>query len=252
MDQDLFEGRSVIQFGNEKDRRSFLKYAALVGVGGTLAATLPISGVFAASSPSPSPSPSSSTPGSGSNQFGEGDVGILNYALTLEYLESEFYQKGVAANILGDDAKYLTPIAAHEVAHVAALTATLTKLGATPATKPTFVFPPTTFTDKATFLKTAVIFEETGVKAYHGQVTLDQGWCHPRRSGEHRRRRIRHCGGPQLPGANAPGPQPRRGASNDGQDPWRQLSRSWELRHVEQHLESPFFPGPDRDRVPAP
>jgi rubrerythrin len=48
----------------------------------------------------------------------------------------------------------------------------LTNLGATPATKPTFVFPPTTFTDKAIFLKTAVTFEETGVKAYQGQVTL--------------------------------------------------------------------------------
>jgi len=105
-------------------------------------------------------------------QSAAGDLAILNYALTLEYLEAEFYQKGLAANILGDDAKYVTPIAAHEAAHVAALTATLTKLGATPATKPTFVFPATTFTDKPTFLKTAVTFEETGVKAYHGQVTL--------------------------------------------------------------------------------
>jgi rubrerythrin len=172
MNQDPFEGRSVIRFGNEKDRRSFLKHAAMVGAGGTLAAALPVSKVFAQESPSPSPNPSGTPASNGSSQFGEGDVGILNYALTLEYLESEFYQKGLAANILGDDSKYVTPIAAHEAAHVAALTATLNKLGATPVAKPTFVFPPTTFTDKATFLTTAVTFEETGVKAYYGQVTL--------------------------------------------------------------------------------
>jgi len=158
----------VIQFSDERDRRAFLKYATLVGVGGSLAAALPIANVLAAASPSPSPSGSPSA----ASQFGAGDVGILNYALTLEYLEAEFYQKGLAANILGDDEKYITPIAAHEAAHVTALTATLTKLGATPVTKPTFVFPPTTFTDKATFVKTAVTFEETGVKAYHGQVPL--------------------------------------------------------------------------------
>ncbi|GAC1506580.1 MAG: hypothetical protein NVS1B3_06300 [Candidatus Dormibacteraceae bacterium] len=178
MNQDPFEGRPVIQFGNEQDRRAFIKYAALVGVGGTLAATRPISSVFAAASPSPSPtgdaspSPAGGAAASTSSSFGEGDIGILNYALTLEYLESEFYQKGVAANIFGDDAKYITPIAGHEAAHVEALTATLNKLGAKPATKPNFVFPSATFTDKATFLKTAVVFEETGVKAYHGQVTL--------------------------------------------------------------------------------
>jgi rubrerythrin len=168
VNDDLFEGRSVIQFGNEKDRRSFLKYATLVGIGGTLAATLPVSNAFAATSPSPSASPAAG----GASSSSEGDVGILNYALTLEYLEAEFYQKGLAANILGDDSKYVTPIAAHEAAHVAAITATLQKLGATPVTKPTFVFPSSTFTDKATFIKTAVTFEETGVKAYHGQVPL--------------------------------------------------------------------------------
>lgn len=162
----------MIQFGNEKDRRSFLKHAALVGVGSTLAIALPVSDVFAQESPSPSPSPSGTPASNGGSQFGDGDVGILNYALTLEYLESEFYKKGLAANILGDDAKYVAPIAAHEAAHVAALTATLNKLGATPVAKPSFVFPDGTFTDKATFLTTAVTFEETGVKAYHGQVTL--------------------------------------------------------------------------------
>ena len=154
MNQDLFGGQAVIHFSSEQNRRSFLKYATLVGVGGSLAAALPISNAFAASA------------------FGDGDLGILNYALTLEYLEADFYKQGVAANILGDDAKYITPIAAHEQAHVDALTATVKKVGGTPAPLPKFVYPTGTFTDKATFLKTASVFEETGVKAYHGQVTL--------------------------------------------------------------------------------
>jgi len=153
VNQDLFGGQAVIHFNSESNRRSFLKYATLVGVGGSLAAALPISNAFAASA------------------FGEGDLGILNYALTLEYLEADFYKQGVAANILGDDAKYVTPIAAHEQAHVDALTATVKKLGGTPAAMPKFVYPDGTFKDKATFLKTASVFEETGVKAYQGQVT---------------------------------------------------------------------------------
>lgn len=157
MDSELFGGEAVIQFKDETTRRSFLRTAALVGVGATLAG-----GATTAFAAGPEMA----------SQFGEGDVGILNYALTLEYLEADFYAQGTAKDFLGDNKKYLTPIAQHEAAHVQALTGTLQKLGATPAAKPTFKYPDGTFTDANTFLKTANTFEETGVKAYNGQVPL--------------------------------------------------------------------------------
>ena len=171
MEPEPFEGQPVIHFDDESHRRGFLKYAMLVGVGATLAAACgnSTSNSTATSSPSPTAAPS---PSAAANPFGEGDVGVLNYALTLEYLEADFYAKGVAAGILGDDQKYIAPIAQHEAAHVTALLATLQKLNATPAKKPTLKYPDGTFTDKMKFLMTASVFEETGVKAYHGQITL--------------------------------------------------------------------------------
>jgi len=164
MDSQPFGGEPVIHFEDEDSRRGFLKYAALIGVGATLAAACGNSSSSSSSTPSPSATASGSP-------FGEGDVGVLNYALTLEYLEADFYSKAPQA-LLGEDFKYIAPIAMHEAAHVQALLATLQKLNATPAKKPTLKYPDGTFTDKMTFLKTASAFEETGVKAYHGQVTV--------------------------------------------------------------------------------
>jgi len=165
MPEELFDGKPVMTIDNPRERRDFLKYAAMFGGAALLAAcgggNNNNGGGAAAASPSPSPSVDSST----------GDLGILNYALTLEYLESEFYAMGVKANILGDVQDLISPIAAHEAAHVTALTAAITQAGGKPVSKPTFKFPDGTFTDKAAFLKTAGVFEETGVKAYHGQVT---------------------------------------------------------------------------------
>ena len=174
MSDELFGGEPVIEFSNSRDRRSFLKYAALIGVGGALVAEA--TPALAATSPSPSPSsgPSASPSGAAAPQFGQGDVGVLNYALTLEYLESTFYAMGVQGSLLGDQKKYIDPIAQHEAAHVQAITGTLQKLGAQPVAKPNFKFPDGTFTDQAKFLMTAMTFEETGVKAYHGQVPLIQ------------------------------------------------------------------------------
>lgn len=148
----LFNGAPVLAFREEADRRTFLKGAALVGVGATFVAVT-------------RSDPRAFAQGSAS------DLEILNYALTLEYLESEFYTLGLAGNILsGRELDLVTPIRDHEMQHVTALTKTVQDMGGTPAAKPTFMFPDGTFTDKSKFLAAASMFEELGVDAYHGQV----------------------------------------------------------------------------------
>ena len=103
------------------------------------------------------------------------DLQILNYALTLEYLEADFYKRGVDANLFSNRPQdVIKTIRDHEQDHVETLTATIKKLGGTPASKPAFKYPAGTFTDKAMFLKTAATFEELGVAAYHGQVPYIQ------------------------------------------------------------------------------
>jgi hypothetical protein len=148
----------TILFDHEQDRRSFLRLAALVGVGAATA-LVPI-GTTQAASPSPTPL-----------QFGSGDPGILRYALALEYLQAEFYAKGVQSGTLGSVAPIVTPIAQHEAAHVNLITSTLSKIGEQALPKPTFKFTNGTFSDSTNFLKAAKIFEDAGVKAYQGQVT---------------------------------------------------------------------------------
>lgn len=166
-DQPLFENKPVIQFGRETDRRSFLRWAGLVGVGAGFVIGGVAAGTTAAFAQTPSASPSAGAASS------TGDLGILNYALTLEYLEAEFYKQGIAAGKLsGRELDLITPIEAHEQAHVQAITATVSKLGGTPVAMPKITFPAGTFDSRDKFLMTASTFEETGVSAYHGQVPL--------------------------------------------------------------------------------
>jgi Ferritin-like domain len=96
----------------------------------------------------------------------EGDVGILNFALTLEYLETDFYKvKGKTVGLSGQAKKYAEMFGAEEAEHVAALTAAIKSLGGKPVAKPTFVFPAT---DEKSFLALASVLENTGVGAYNG------------------------------------------------------------------------------------
>jgi hypothetical protein len=97
---------------------------------------------------------------------GGGDVDIVNFALTLEYLEAAFYEEAKKrAGAKGELKSLIDLIATDEKQHVEALTATVKQLGGKPVAEPKFDFP---YSDTAGFLKLAQVFEDTGVSAYNG------------------------------------------------------------------------------------
>jgi hypothetical protein len=97
---------------------------------------------------------------------GSSDVDILNFALTLEYLESSFYDEAkTRAKASGELKSLISLLAKDEKEHVEALTATIKSLKGKPVAEPKFNFD---YSDTAGFLKLAQTFEDTGVSAYNG------------------------------------------------------------------------------------
>jgi Ferritin-like domain len=140
-------------------RLSFLKKAGLAGgaamSGGAILSALAPTAAMASGGRPPA-------------KFGKGDVGILNYALTLEYLEAAFYNGATAANmsLSPQVALFLKVVTKDENAHVAFLKKAL---GSKAAKSPMFDFKGAN-TSPATFMATAQVLEDTGVHAYSGQA----------------------------------------------------------------------------------
>lgn len=101
---------------------------------------------------------------------GSSDVDILNFALTLEYLESTFYAEALKrAKASGELKKLITLLASDEKQHVEALAGTIKKLGGKPVAEPKFNFE---YNDTKGFLELAKTFEDTGVSAYNGAAPM--------------------------------------------------------------------------------
>lgn len=150
--------REALDEVQSSSRMSFLKQAVVAGgtiaAGGVLLGGMP---KLALSAPGPAQ-----------------DAAILKFALTLEYLEAEFYTTGLAQAglIPAADRPIFAQISKHETAHVAFLRATL---GAAAVAKPTFDFTAGgTFADVLsnyeTYKAVSQAFEDTGVRAYKGQA----------------------------------------------------------------------------------
>ena len=100
------------------------------------------------------------------------DLKILNYALTLEFLEADFYAKTIASGLVKDPkvASIAKKFGSTEQEHVDALIATIKKLGGTPVAAPKSNFQPTFDKGLMATLNAAADVENLGAAAYLGQA----------------------------------------------------------------------------------
>jgi rubrerythrin len=149
-------------------RRKFMA----VGGGTSLAAFLAACGGGGSSSSTTTTTteskPASNGKESETEQFGKGDIGILNYALTLEYLETAFYEEVIKSGLFkGEELAVLKVFGAEEKQHVEALHGTVIKLGGKPAAMPKAEFP---LKSAKSVAELAGTVENLGAAAYLGQA----------------------------------------------------------------------------------
>ncbi len=114
----------------------------------------------------------SSEMGGGGNsetaQFGKGDLGIVNYALTLEYLEAAFYADVAKSGLFkGAELKLIEKFGQQEAEHVEVLTEAAKQLGGKPAAEPKTEFP---LENAKAVVELAATVENLGAAAYLGQA----------------------------------------------------------------------------------
>jgi rubrerythrin len=145
-------------------RRRFFTLA-----GGTGALGLLVAACGGDDRPTASTATTMAAPARGSER---GDIAIVNYALTLEYVEADFYDQAVRSGEIRDRkvVDLAQRIGESEHQHVDALTATVKKLGGTPAMKPATKFDDVIGGGAAKILQTAAAVENLGAAAYLGQA----------------------------------------------------------------------------------
>jgi len=101
-------------------------------------------------------------------KMGTSDLEILNYALSLEYLENAFYARVLEADLFaGSDLEMIKGFAQNEREHLEAIKATVQKMGGEPAAEPKTKFP---LGKPTSVLTLAATLENAGAAAYLGQA----------------------------------------------------------------------------------
>lgn len=151
-----------------KDPVSRRKFMALSGGSAAAAAFLAACGSDDDSSMMETTTSAKKMGGGETEQFGKGDLGIVNYALTLEYLEAAFYADVVKSGLFkGAELKAIEKFGQEEAEHVEALTQAAKALGGKPAAEPKAEFP---LDDAKSVVELAGTVENLGAAAYLGQA----------------------------------------------------------------------------------
>jgi rubrerythrin len=152
---------------DDVDRKRFLKMAG--GAGATSFGAFVLAACGSSSKTASTAAVSATTASTSSTAASStGDLAILNYALTLEYLETAFYEKVVASGFFsGKVGALIKTFGSQEKTHVEALKGAVEKLGGTPAANPNGKFPITSATQVA---QLAYTVENLGASAYLGQA----------------------------------------------------------------------------------
>ncbi len=154
--------------GDEASRKRFLKMVGGAGAAGALA-------IFMAACGDDDEESGQSGQGTAAKKdqvAGEGDAEIVNYALTLEFLEADFYQQVLDSGEIKNRkiADLAKAIGQNEQEHVDALMATAKQLGGKVAKKPTTKFDDVLAGGPEKILQTAASVENLGAAAYLGQA----------------------------------------------------------------------------------
>ena len=148
-------------------RKKFLRMTGGAGAASALALLIAACGGGKKSSTTAAP-PAASKPDAKSG----GDIDIVNYALTLEYLEAAFYKEVLASGQIKDAkvAALAKKFGETEQSHVEALTQAVKSLGGTPAPMPQTKFQAIIAGGPKKILATAATVENLGAAAYLGQA----------------------------------------------------------------------------------
>jgi len=162
MDKPVINVPEAGALAQPRTRKDFFKSLAVAGFGAAAGAAALTPRAFAQY-------------GSGGSGGGSGDVGIANFALTLEYLEAEYYSIALNTGVLSGEALAVVEnLASHEQQHVDAIIGLLEENGATPVAKPEFTFPDSAYASQTAILETAATLEPVGVGAYLGAGPMIQ------------------------------------------------------------------------------